>query len=321
MGTVTNSNRVTDEAVLAVFRQLSDPSEALSTREVSDALGCSRRTAYNRLSALADSDTLRTKKVGDQVRIWWTIPDNDHPRTVTVDGEAIPDLTASQTLRLSFRSTEMAEPFIERNAHAVQIHVDEVVTLPDRTQLQYWSISGITLPSYLEIIENRPTVIDVDVLGSVDGTHRIEVQSTADSVFATFAAHDGRPTSGRVEDGALEITGEFPATVDQAAIVEAVTDAYPDLGFVSRRLLSTPELSRTLLRETLSDRQWTALQLSYYAGYFDRPRKNTGGDLADRMGITRQTFNRHLRDAQRQVARFIMEDLDGTGSGTVPDVE
>src|SRR6056297_3654315 len=110
MGTVTNSNRVTDEAVLAVFRQLSDPSEALSTREVSDALGCSRRTAYNRLSALADADHLRTKKVGDQVRIWWTVPDNDHPGMVTVDGEAIPDLTASPTLRLSFRSTEMAEP-------------------------------------------------------------------------------------------------------------------------------------------------------------------------------------------------------------------
>ena len=62
---MADPTRVTDEDVLAVFRRVSDHNEALSTREVAEALDCSRRTAYNRLSALTDSDHLRSKKVGN----------------------------------------------------------------------------------------------------------------------------------------------------------------------------------------------------------------------------------------------------------------
>jgi predicted DNA binding protein len=204
----------------------------------------------------------------------------------------------------------MAEPFVEHGGPAVEVSVDRVVELEDGTQLQYWTVSDISLSVYLDIIERRPPVIDVDVISTVDGTHRIEIHSTADSLFATFAKHDGHPTGGRFEDGTLIILGEFPATVDDDAIVEGLTDTYPDLDCVSRQLLSTPQLSRTLLEETLSERQWTAFQLAYYAGYFDRPRKRTGEDIADRMDITRQTFHRHLREAHRRVAQFVMEDLN-----------
>jgi predicted DNA binding protein len=103
---------------------------------------------------------------------------------------------------------------------------------------------------------------------------------------------------------------EFPGTVNRDAFMEEATTVYPDLEIASQRLLSTPELSRTLLKRTLSDRQWTAIQLAYYTGYFDQPRKSTGKEIAERMGITRQTFNRHLRKAEQRLARFIMEDLD-----------
>jgi len=318
---MTSPSRVTDADVLAVFSHVSDPNEALSTREVADALDCSRRTAYNRLSALTDSDHLRSKKVGSQVRIWWVPTDTDHPRLATADSRAVPELTAGQTLQLEFQSPKMAQPFIQHGGPAVDITVERVVELDDGTQLQYWTVSGISLGAYLDIVARRPPVTDVDVISSVDGTHRIEIHSTADSLFATFAAHGGHPTGGRFEDGTLKIFGEFPAPVDGDAIVEGLTDTYPELDCVSRRLLSTPELSRALLEETLSERQWTAFQLAYYTGYYDRPRKSTGEDIADRMGITRQTFHRHLREAERRVGRFIMEDLDGNRSGTVPDVE
>jgi len=163
---------------------------------------------------------------------------------------------------------------------------------------------------YLDIIERRPTVIDTAVISSVNGTHRIEIHSDSESLFATFADHGGHPKGGIFENGTLKILGEFPATVDEETVIGEIADIYPDLHCVSRRLVSTPELSRTLLGEILSDRQWTAFQLAYYAGYFDRQRKSTGEDIADRMGITRQTFHRHLREAERRIAQFIIEDLD-----------
>lgn len=318
---MAESNRVTDTDVLAVFRRVSDPREALSTREVSDALDCSRRTAYKRLSALADADHLRTKKIGNQVRIWWVATDSNRPRLATIDGETLSGHSSGRTLQLEFRSEEMGRPYIERDGADADVTIEEVVSLNDGTQLQYWSISGIGLESSVEIIEGQPAVIDVRLLSSVDGTHRVEIHSTADSLFATIETHEGRLTGGTLVDGALTIVGEFPTAVEEAELVEAVSGVYPDLELVSRRLISTPELSRALLEAALSDRQWTAMQLAYYAGYFDRPRKSTGEEIAERMDITRQTFNRHLREAERRFARFVMEDLDGDRSGNFTAAE
>ena len=234
---------------------------------------------------------------------------------------ALSNLTDSQTLQLTFQSKEMAQPYIEDSQSRVDITVDRAISLDDGTQFQCFTVSGIGLRSYLDIIERRPPVIDTEVISSVSGTHRREIHSDADSLFATFAEHGGHPKGGIFEDGTLRILGEFPATVDENTVVEKVTEIYPHLNCVSRQLVSTPKLSRTLLEETLSDRQWTAFQLAYYTGYFDRQRKSTGKDIADQMGITKQTFHRHLREAQRRVAQFIIEDLDDDRLGITASAE
>ncbi|MFB6142898.1 MAG: hypothetical protein ABEJ30_06100 [Halorientalis sp.] len=64
--------------VLEVFTSRDDPAEPLTATEVADALGCSRRTALNKLHELAertggsDSDVAVTsKKVGGRSRVWW----------------------------------------------------------------------------------------------------------------------------------------------------------------------------------------------------------------------------------------------------------
>ncbi|WP_265110618.1 helix-turn-helix domain-containing protein [Halosolutus halophilus] len=57
--------------VLAVFEQEVNVGTPLTTNEVADALGCARRTAYNKLDALVERDLLRTKKVGARGRVWW----------------------------------------------------------------------------------------------------------------------------------------------------------------------------------------------------------------------------------------------------------
>ncbi|WP_164974859.1 bacterio-opsin activator domain-containing protein [Halegenticoccus tardaugens] len=59
------------EELRSVFDGPETYSEPLTTVEVADALGCSRRTAYNRLDRLAERGELSTKKVGARGRIWW----------------------------------------------------------------------------------------------------------------------------------------------------------------------------------------------------------------------------------------------------------
>lgn len=66
---------VTPEDVLDVFAAREDPTEPLTASEVADALGCSRRTALDRLGELDEGGGVASKKVGGRARVWWVPPD------------------------------------------------------------------------------------------------------------------------------------------------------------------------------------------------------------------------------------------------------
>lgn len=57
------------ERFLAVFDDR--PFEPLTSREVADIVGCTRKTAFAKLTILDDQDRLKTKKVG-RIRLWWS---------------------------------------------------------------------------------------------------------------------------------------------------------------------------------------------------------------------------------------------------------
>ena len=61
----------TTEKVLSVFRERADQAKPLTANDVMDALGCSRRTAHDKLDALVERGVLETRKVGARSRIWW----------------------------------------------------------------------------------------------------------------------------------------------------------------------------------------------------------------------------------------------------------
>ena len=67
---------VSDDEILAVFRDTSDP--VLTTREISEEIGIGHRGTFDRLSQLADDGTIKMKKVGETAAVWWypeSVPD------------------------------------------------------------------------------------------------------------------------------------------------------------------------------------------------------------------------------------------------------
>jgi len=59
------------EDVTAVFEARDDYAEPLTASEVADELGCSRRTALNKLHDLESQTDLTSKTVGARSRVWW----------------------------------------------------------------------------------------------------------------------------------------------------------------------------------------------------------------------------------------------------------
>jgi predicted DNA binding protein len=60
-------------------------------------------------------------------------------------------------------------------------------------------------------------------------------------------------------------------------------------------------VSETERGKDLTQRQRQVLELAVEAGYFERPRHNNTGELADALDISRATFTQHLRAAQRKL--------------------
>lgn len=61
----------TESDVIEVFKEREDYAEPLTASEVAELLGCSRRTALNKLHDLQESTDLTSKKVGGRSRVWW----------------------------------------------------------------------------------------------------------------------------------------------------------------------------------------------------------------------------------------------------------
>jgi len=62
---------VTDEEIVALFRETDDP--VLSTAEVTDRVSLKRRSVYDRLSTLVEEGRLTQKEIGGRNTVWWLV--------------------------------------------------------------------------------------------------------------------------------------------------------------------------------------------------------------------------------------------------------
>ncbi|WP_458210705.1 helix-turn-helix domain-containing protein [Haladaptatus sp. NG-SE-30] len=64
------------------------------------------------------------------------------------------------------------------------------------------------------------------------------------------------------------------------------------------RPIQTEHDFRAKLKRLLTDRQSEALETAYWSGFFEWPRESNGQEIAESLGVSQPTFNRHLRAAE-----------------------
>jgi len=214
--------------------------------------------------------------------------------------------------RLRFHSDSLGELFYEVTDEGVTVDVDSVVQLDDGTHLEYWTTTHQDPHRLLETVEQLPTKLDAELLSTVDDTHRFEVHGASESLFGVLEEFGVVAKCATYDADGLEVVAQFPADVDTGAIAEAVQSVYPSLELVEGYTVETVSDFRERIRERLTPRQQTVLQMAYFGGYYEQPRHRTGDELAGQLGITRQAFHDHLRKAHATVFEALIED--GTAS-------
>lgn len=110
--------------------------------------------------------------------------------------------------------------------------------------------------------------------------------------------------STEVTDDGVDVRAEVPPQKDVAEVVDRLESRFGSATVMVCRGTRTGETSGRRLEldtDRLTDKQREALKAAYYRGYFEQPKRNSAGEVAEALGVSRSTFLQHLRTAQRKV--------------------
>jgi len=100
--------RVTDDEILAVLRDHSDP--VLSTAEIADRLPIKRRGTLNRLRELEEEGAVVSKQIGGRNTVWWLTREPDQEPAPLADPGPENDIAASDIQGPSDGAADRAKP-------------------------------------------------------------------------------------------------------------------------------------------------------------------------------------------------------------------
>ncbi|WP_440763428.1 bacterio-opsin activator domain-containing protein [Natronorubrum sp. DTA7] len=217
-------------------------------------------------------------------------------------------LTSDHVRLLEYRADESAvPPSLRVDDGETRIEIDSIVSLPDGTTVQYMGTADLSASEFVTVVEEVPHYLDARLLSSIGGYSRIEAHAESTTVSHVFQSLGGQARTIIVSPNEVRFRGELPGDVDPRLAADGIREFHPEVELVSERLVYSPHLLYDVVADALTDRQLSALDAAYFGGYFDSPRASTGDELANRFGVTRQTFNQHLRKAQRTVFRHLFE--------------
>mgnify|MGYP000247663127 CR=1 FL=1 len=184
------------------------------------------------------------------------------------------------------------------------ITLDNAVPVGDDEFLVYGTTAPDVVDTVGEITENLPHWQDLTIRSEGDPTH-FEVRMTEPPVLSVVASLGGYVEQAVIEDGDCQMTIHLAPSVDARRVTDAVETAYPTAEMLRHRQISRnrddPTYFQRHLVEDLTDRQQTALETAYHAGFFEWPRDTSGEEVAESIGVAPPTFHQHLRKAERKV--------------------
>jgi predicted DNA binding protein len=151
---------------------------------------------------------------------------------------------------------------------------------------------------------------EVTVVSQKDGQTLLERHGS--SWFGSLISeYGGVLRRGYATAAGVTLVVELPQETDTRTIVERLQTAYPSLELTAQRqhrdTESTTGEIRSQLQQRLSDRQYEALETAYVMGYFDWPRESSGEAVAQQLGITQPTVNKHIRLGEGKVFDLLFE--------------
>ncbi len=196
--------------------------------------------------------------------------------------------------------------------------VSFLTTVPanDGTYLQYAEATEVGEDELTEVMAQFDSFRGLRPIEESGERRLFEIRYSDPPIISQLASFGGRFRSASLVGRDYRVTVEIPSDIDVRAFVDAMRDAYPEVDLIAQRSVGTggddEGRGRPAVRE-LTEKQRAVLEAAYFSGYFDRPRRSTGEDIAGSLDISPSTLHQHLQVGLRKV---LATEFEGGRTGT-----
>jgi PAS domain S-box-containing protein len=214
-------------------------------------------------------------------------------------------LTSDQVVELDFQLENVFASLDISTATADRITLDQAVPSGDGDYLVYGTVAKEDMAVLNAIVDRLPHWRSVRSVGEEFDRTKFEVRLTEPPVLTAVASRGGYVKEAWIKDGDYHMTIQLPPSVDARKFTEVVKEAYPIAELRAQRQVNRVDEGSTRVlaafEDDLTERQRSALEAAYFAGFFEWPRESSGEEVADSLGVSPPTFSQHLRTAENKI--------------------
>jgi PAS domain S-box-containing protein len=166
---------------------------------------------------------------------------------------------------------------------------------------------------------DRATAVEAATLiEDGDGWVRLRFQVRDAFIGTTLADYGISLQSIEADTRESRVTVTCPPTIEPRRVQTVMQSVFPESELLAKREQVQPNANARGLEERyladLTERQRDVVTRAYRDGYFESPKRASGAELADEMGISPSAFHDNLRAAERKLLATIVENSAGFDS-------
>ncbi|WP_435359352.1 bacterio-opsin activator domain-containing protein [Haloarchaeobius sp. DFWS5] len=153
---------------------------------------------------------------------------------------------------------------------------------------------------------------DVSVIADdADDESLLELQVSGLTVAVVAGDFGARVRRASADGSTLTLRVELPRELQVREFVGYLQRHFSTPELLARRDIDQPTRTRrefrAALEEALTEKQLETLRTAHTSGYFEWPRESTGEEIAESLGVTQPTVNRHLRASERKLFEMLFK--------------
>lgn len=193
-----------------------------------------------------------------------------------------------------------------------QIDLQTVVPRSSGASTIFFTVPDTAPSTVTEAAASIEAVESIRLIAERESDSLFEVVVPESTIAATLVDHGGVLQTITTDGDQARFVVELSRGADVRSFVRMLQRKHPGTELVARRdrerSVRNRREFRGELRDRLTDRQLRALETAYYSGFFEWPRESTGEEVAESLGISQPTFNRHFRTAERKLFTLLFDE-------------